>query len=228
MHLNTIGIQCHLLTLQPQCCFDSATQKSEDSDLDQSYHEVSVKYFGGYKLLVGTTQCFHLQFDFLRTSILDSVLQHNDRFCIYIDVHIYTPPLKYSQLTPTKARPDFGPESFGISNNIHSLVLKGNFHLAAWKISKSLCSARLERDYSCVFRINTIYGLASSSGVATACKGSICTIRDDVIGLKVSVLYAQKLIYVNALMFIHQSFHWVICQTECQDFVYMYEDECEL
>lgn len=111
MHLNTIGIQSHLLTLQPQCCFDSATLQSEDSELDQSYHEVSVKYFGGYKLLAGTMQCFHLQFDFLRTSALDPVLQHNDQFCIYIGIYIYTSTEIFSVDT-YKSKARFWPRIF--------------------------------------------------------------------------------------------------------------------
>lgn len=77
---------------------------------------------------------------------LYSILQDNDQVYIYIGVYIHTSPQKYSHLTLVKAWPDFGPASFGISNKIHSLVLKGNFQLAAWKISKSLCSARFERD----------------------------------------------------------------------------------
>lgn len=111
MRLNTTGIQCHLLTLRPQCCFDSATLKSEDSELDQSYHEVSVKYFGGYKLLAGTMQCFHLQFDFLRTSALDPVLQHNDQFCIYIGIYIYTSTEIFSVDT-YKSKARFWPRIF--------------------------------------------------------------------------------------------------------------------
>lgn len=84
-------------------------------------------------------------------STLYPILQHIYHYYVDMDVHTYTSPLKYPHLTVANARPDFGPASFGISNNICSLVLKGNFHLAAWKISKSLSSARFERDKVHIF-----------------------------------------------------------------------------
>lgn len=75
--------------------------------------------------------------------VLYTFLQDNDQF--YINAHIQNSP----EIVPFytgKTRPDFGPACFGISNSTQPLLLKGNFHLAAWKISKSLCSARFERD----------------------------------------------------------------------------------
>jgi len=80
-----------------------------------------------------------------RMSALYPVLQHNDHYYIDMDIYIYTSPLKYPHLTVAKARPDFGPASFGISNNIRSLVQKDNIP------SKSLGSARFERDKVHIF-----------------------------------------------------------------------------